>query len=529
MVRCQSKDGAVSIVFNNCFSVSINVFIRQLMLVCIALLCSLTVAHAQSFRLSGVDFNKSEYLDAKQLQSVVAPYMNRPIVFSDVNKMIKNVENLYQAKGIVTASVVIQPQEVVNGGVLKLTLIEATTEVAVYKARSEFQKNLLQINFPEEIGEHPDYDDITKRLRFFQVAYGVLPSIDFAPGRAPGTATKAVNLTVEKQSSWVAALDNYANDGEDRTRFTITRNYFDLTGKLDSLTASASATAGGFRLNASYALPVGAYGGRLFFGGSYSDTMVVAGPFAVTAAESQSTELNSFYSQPFKVTSDGYYQFQVGVNLVNTGSAVSGRDFQDVKLMELEGRVSTVKSFAKSAVSADVGIKIGQSKSGVAASNDGTFALLSANAAYTRSLNDAFSLGISGRMQVAPGQSLPSSRRFSGGGLSNLVGYPDDVRTGENGITTRLQINCDAPCFKGDIATYRPELHAFADVGYIDTFRGGATELGENSTLSSIGVGGNFSVKNTVVTMQVGIPLNETTGFTDVNKPRFYAGVNYRF
>lgn len=488
-----------------------------------------TVAFAQSFQLSGVRFNDSAYLDDAALQGAVAPYLNRPIVFDDVSRMIGAVEQLYRSEGVVTASVVLQPQEVNDGGVLRLTLIEAVTENVAYDARTSYQEDLLANVFPPVLQAFPDYDEITNQIRFFQIAYGVLPAVSFAPGQAPATAVQTIGLEVAPRADWRLDYDNAASEGEDRNRLTLTRSYFDFSGRLDSLSASASITAGGFKISGDYRLPVGPYGGKVGGTATYSQSEIVAGPFAATQLETQAAEVAAFYAQPFWITDDRLFQFQIGINASNTQSTISGVSLQDTTLADIDGRVTMAQSYEKAALSVEAGLRIGNASSQEASASDGGFVLGFANGAYDRVLTDRFAFRVVARAQLAPDQNLPSGQRFSGGGVGSLVGYPDDVRTGDSGITGRLQLTCSAPCFSGSTDIYRPEIYAFADAGYIQTFRGDDASVDEEDPLYSIGMGGSFEIGQAAFTASVGLPLAETTGFDDINSPRFYVAMSYNF
>ncbi len=487
------------------------------------------VAQDQTFQLSGVRFNESVYLSDDALQGAIGPYMNRPIVFENVERMMADVEALYAARGIVTASVVLQPQEVNDGGVLQLTLIEARTEAVVLDAATGYQQNLLGNVFPTTAGTFPDYAAMTRQLRFFQIAYGVLPSISFAPGQSPASTIQTVSLEAPQQSGWSVQLDNHANDGQDRNQLTIARSYRNFSGRLDQLSASARLTAGGFGLDGQYRIPVGPAGGTASLSAAYSQNEVVAGAFASSGLETQSVELAANYAQPFWVDEDSFYQFQIGLNASNTKSTISGVALQDNTLLDVDGRVIFVRSLENAAFSAEAGLRIGYATSASESETDGGFALAFGKAAYDRKLGERFRLGLTARAQLAPDANLPSGQRFSVGGLESLVGYPDDVRAGDSGLSGRAELVCTFPCFGEGFATYRPEIYGFADFGYVDVFRGDDASISEEPWLFSVGIGGSFVVRDAVVTTAVGVPLMETTGFDDVGEPRVYAAVTYAF
>lgn len=484
---------------------------------------------AQTFTLSGVTFNDSVYLEDDALQDAVAPYMNTPIAFENVTAMIDDVTTLYREQGIVTAAVVLEPQDVVEGGVLRLTLVEAVLEDVSYQTETPFQEQLLGSVFDESTGDFPDYDSLAAKIRYFQIAYGAVPSIGFEPGEQPRTTRQMVALDVPSISNWATSIDNYGNDSEGRTRLGVNWNKNNLTGRLDNAAASASITAGGFSVNGRYSIPVASFGGVMAFSGSVAQKEVVEGPFAAAQSGSSSKELGLQYKQPFWVQSDRFYQFQIDLTGNNAVSTIADEVLQDTTLLYMDARVVMARSYPLASLSADVGVRFGEATSTQTATTDGSFQQLFANLAYNRTLTPRFSGLVSTQFQYAPDQNLPSALRISTGGLGSLVGYPEDVRSGDSGLLTSLQLTCNAPCLGGVDAPIQNALFAFADVGLIQTFRGPEVALDENETLYSAGIGGTFQYGKAIGNIKIGWPLEETTGFTDVNSPRFYAGLTYNF
>lgn len=486
-------------------------------------------ADAQTFTLSGVIFNESVYLEGEDLQATVDPYLNTPLTFGDVSAMIDDVAQLYVAMGVLTATVVLEPQEVAEGGVLALTLVEAVLEDISYQARSDFQEQLLENVFQEEVGDFPDFDRLAQQVRYFQVAYGQVPSIAFEAGQAPQTTRQAVSLEVERRADWSVSLDNHANDGEGRARLTLARNIFDLTGRLDSLAASVSLSSGGFSIAGTYRRPVASFGGMMSVAATISQKEVVDGPFAAARLATDTMEFSANYTQPFWVQADRFYQFQLGATLNRSNSTILGVPLQETSLSYLDARVSMARSYPRASLSADLALRFGSASSATLATTDGSFVILLANAAYSRVLSDRFSLLLSGRLQLAPDQNLPSSMRISAGGLGSLVGYPEDVRTGDSGFTGRIQLSCNAPCIGDPSSRIQNQLFAFIDFGQIEVFRGPNANLVDNPTLYSAGFGANFQIGNAIANFTLGVPFTETTGFRDAGTPRIYAGVTYRF
>lgn len=491
------------------------------------------MAVAQTFQLSGVIFPPSDYLAEDELQAAVAPYLDRDIVFADVEKMLDAVQALYLKRGIVTARAIIEPQDVVDGR-LRLTLVEASIDTVRVEGAEQTRPEFVLDRLSTEVGAKPDFDTLARDLRLFDIAYDIRPRLTFAPGLTTGTASAVVTIEEPARWSWIASYDNFAVEDLGRNQLSLTGTVRSLTGMRDTLTARLAATAGSEALSVFYKRPVGLRGGSVNLAASVSHTEVVRGEFSILDVQTDEASLSIGYAQPFRIGRDRYWTWQAAVNVETSESALAGTPLQAGELVELDLGIGYRRQGAASAWSLSVGVKLGEVDTGSASLTDGPFALLYGDLSYARRVSSRYVFDADVDWQIAEGQNLSVKRRIAAGGSASLRGYPKDIRSGDSGAVARLQLACPAPCFAEtdeapsilDTASLSP--FAFVDMALIRPFAAPGGTADRNDFLASAGVGARVGSGKVGLLGYVGVPLVQATGLTDMN-PRLYLGADYAF
>ncbi len=490
-------------------------------------------AEAQQFQLSGVVFSPSGYLAEADLQAAVAPYLNRDIVFADVEKMIDAVQALYLRRGIVTARAIIEPQDVVDGR-LRLTLVEASIDEVRIEGGARTRPNFVLDRLSTQVGGKPDFDELARDLRLFDIAYDIRPRLTFSPGLTTGTATAVITVDEPDRWVWIASYDNFAVEDLGRDQLSFSGTVRSLTGVRDTLTTRVALTEGSEALSLFYKRPVGLRGGSVNLAASVSQTEVVRGEFSILDVQTDETSLSVGYAQPFRIDRDRYWTWQAALNYEALDSRLAGTPLQAGDLVELDFGVSHQRQTATSAWGLSVGAKIGKVDSGTGSLTDGTFALLYGDASYARRVSSRYVFDADLDWQIAEGQNLSVRRRISGGGSASLRGYPKDIRSGDSGAVARLQLACPAPCF-GDPDEAPSILNsigfapfAFFDMALIRPFAAPGSTADRNDFLASTGVGVRLGADRVALLGYVGVPLIKATGLDDMT-PRIYLGADYAF
>ena len=503
--------------------------LRAQVLLCAATAWFAVVApvQAQQFQLSGVEFSKSDYLPEAELDRAVAKYLNRDIEFSDVQKMIADVQALYLARGVVTARAIIEPQEVADG-VLKITLVEARLDAVKVLGLKDTRPEFVTSRLSPQPGVKPDFEALARDLRLFEIAYDIRPKLSFSPGATPGTATAVVTVDEPRRLSWVASYDNSAAQALGSNQLSFSGTIRSLTGQRDTLSAKLALTAGSQALSLFYTRPVGMKGGKISTSATYTQSKIVKGAFSIVDVTSKELKFSTGYSQPLWIGTDRYWTASGDLNFERSNSQVAGAALQTTGLAEVDLSLSYQRQKLGQAWAASGGLKLGTVRSGNVSASDGFYYSLYGNVNYARKLGKRLVLDANLDLQYAEGQNLSVKRRFTGGGASTLRGYPKDARTGDSGAILRLQVNCPAPCLKQSPTLSRIAPFAFVDLGYIKPFKAAAAPVDNKHMLASSGLGMRMNFDKLALLGFIGVPLLATGGQPKPS-PRLYLGADYAF
>jgi hemolysin activation/secretion protein len=492
----------------------------------LSLLGTTLPAAAQGFSIRAVDFTDSAYLSEADLQAVAARYTGRTITFEDLQAMLAEVQQLYTAAGIVTAQAVLPPQDIVDG-TLRIQLVEAAIESVEIEGFERTDAEFLRGNLTLPEGELPDFEQIERDLRIFDIAHDVAPQLSFVAGGTPGTTRVVISGTEPAPTRWIASLDNFGREETGEWRASLFGRWSSVSGRRDILSLQAQFSEGARFAAVGYSVPVGPRGGRLIAAASYGRSDIIAGEFEVINLVSDLQNVGIAFTRPFAVTGTSHWTFEGGVGYERNTSTTTGLTFSDITIRGAYAAVSYDRSFALSSLSAGVGLRSGSASAEETTETEGSFYALYGYLDYARRLtrNMVFEADITA--QLAPDENLPVARLFTVGGPTTLRGYPNNIRGGDSGFLARLQLSRAEPIERGDFA-YRP--FGFFDAALVVPYR---TEGGidtDQDLLASIGGGVRMQYRDSAtVLLMAGVPLRETQGFTDTGKATVYFGVDYQF
>lgn len=486
-------------------------------------------ANAQTFSLNGVTFDQSAYFEEAELQATVAPYVGRPITFQDLSDMIAALQAKYQAAGIVTAQPILPPQTLDNG-ILHIALVEATIDTVEVDGLERTSPEFLRRTIALVPGEQPDFEQIERDLRIYELTHDIAPQIGFRPGATQGTTTAIISGEEPQPFKLTFSLDNFGRKETGRERATVFGRWASVTGLRDTLTFSLQGAEDANSVSLGYSRPVGSAGGRLVFGASYSDASVLTAPVSGVTVLSKTHSGSIGYRQPFAVTPTSAWFFNTNVQAERSESRVDGVTFSDVELYDLFVGVSYQLREIGRSLSFDVGLRMGDADAFGNSSTEGRYNILSLGGAFAQQVTSDLVLEGSLRGQLAPGENLPVARLFGAGGTNSVRGYPENVVSGDSGLQLRVQLVKSTPYRIPGAGNLGVKPFVFYDGAFVRPYRVAGATLPKDEVLHSAGIGMRVNYrKNLTGLMMMAVPLTNTQTFKDKHDPKFYFGLDYSF
>lgn len=486
-------------------------------------------AWAQGFQISEVRFNKSAYLEETALQEIAHGVVNRPIVFSDLQAMIVEVQGLYSVRGVLTARAILPPQEI-RDGVLRVELVEASVSEVRTEGFERTKPEFIARTISLEAGGLPDFELLEHDLRVYEISHDLVPLLSFAPGDAPGTTVAIITAEEPDRFQWTFSVDNFGTEATGEYRASVFGRWASVSGWRDVLSMQLQASEGSYSGSLGYSRPVGPEGGRIIGTLSYADSSIIEGVFEPVSILSNSITGSVFYRRPMRVRPYSHVVFEGGMSGEVSTSTIEGEDFSDVTLGEFVVQGAYVRRFDTALLSATAGVKAGYSDAKDTSETEGEFYLGYVAVDYTRRLADKALLDLSLTGQYAHGQNLPVARLFSVGGAPSVRGYPNNIRGGDSGLALKTQIS--------PLKNYEPESmkdisfspFAFVDAAVVVPYRIDGSINSEQDFLASIGAGVRVDWKGQASgLLMVAWPQIDTLGFDAKDTTEVYFGLDYRY
>jgi len=230
------------------------------------------------FVLTGVDFDRSDYLSRTELDALVQPLIGREIAFAELQSVVDRINQLYAARNLTTARAVLPAQQV-EGGRVQIRLVEGRIGATTVEGGSARSRRYAQGRGSLEAGTLASPTALEEQLRLFNLNNDAQLRARLQPGADFGRTDVA--LTVQEPPRFGADLfvDNngFASTGEAEVGVVL-RGYR-LLGDADRVSLVGVASRGVRSGNLSLSTPIG---DRIRVGasGSYGRTRVIFGPVA---------------------------------------------------------------------------------------------------------------------------------------------------------------------------------------------------------------------------------------------------------
>jgi len=395
-----------------------------------------TQAGAATVTVSRFKFSGNVLLSEAQLDAVVAPFLNQPLTFAQLQQVTSEVAAAYRAQGWLVRAYL--PKQEIENGVVTVQIIEAVFGKATIQGaqpeRVEASRLIAMVNAAQSSGAPLSAANVDRALLLLDDLPGVSVTGNFIEGKDQGQTDLVLTTLDEALVVGNVSLDNYGSrfTGAERLSANLSVNSPAHLG--DLLSANLLNTQGMDYQRLGYSVPIGpgglrasAYYSQLRYAliGSFAalgstGTATTAGlslSYPLVRTQLQNLNLNLSFDDKNLENSANKLTSAYGIRVVNL--AMSGNRFDTVG-------GGGVTSASLSMSSGDV-------------STTGSFSKLNLNLSRQQTISNSLSMVVAVAVQAAD-SNLDSSEKIYLGGAGGVRAYPSSEAGGSAGRTFSLEL-----------------------------------------------------------------------------------------
>lgn len=472
----------------------------------------------KQFRLEGVTL-----LPEADLLAVVAPWLNKTLNLTELNKAADAIAQYYQSQGLL-AQAFIPPQKIESDGVVIIKVLEAKLGAVNVETEGEtrFDKSMVAkyILYRNPIGQFVQTKTIEEAIYVINEMPGMAVNTELAPGENDGEITLNVKAADTPLVTGSATASNYgsASTGQEQGMVNLSLN--NPLGIGDQLSVNGFKTKGTNYSQASYSAPIHESGLRL--GASISDMKYhTVNEFTGSLGSSKTSGLNLSYpllrSQTTNANATLAYDHKSYVNSLTSG--VTNSDY-NVKTWTLGFSGNHYDGWMGGGIStASLSMTKGKWTNplwdATATNNygqytDPTYSKLSFSLSRNQQLitdQTVLAASLSGQRAAS---NLDTVERFFLGGPNGVRSYPSSQGSGDHGTMLNLEVQQQLPA---GIVGY-----VFYDKGWVQQYKSESIyqqvnaqyfKAGNNYSLAGYGLGAKYTYQSFTINSFYAIPIGD--------------------
>jgi hemolysin activation/secretion protein len=394
-------------------------------------------------------FTGNTLLSAAQLAPALAPYLNRPLNFTQLEGAAAEVANTYRNAGWLVRAFL--PKQDVTDGALTIHIVEARFGGAsldgVEPRRATFAQIQRIFATQQPTGALLNADALDRALLLADDLPGVAVAGNLVQGQNEGETGISLKLSDEALASVDTSLDNDGSRSTGAERLNATLYLNSPAGWGDQLIATATHTEGSDYLRTSTTVPLGNDGWRTGASVSTLRYRLVAPEFAALNGKGTSDSVGLEASYPLirsrarnlnlhlnverkRFNNESIDQLQSDYTSTSASVGLSGNSFDTAG-----GGGANSASLTLVAGSMDLGsLQVGENPE-----REGSFTKLRYALSRQQTLSSALSLygNLSGQ---SANTTLDSSEKLSLGGSGGVRAYPSGEGSGSSGQLAALEL-----------------------------------------------------------------------------------------
>lgn len=443
---------------------------------------------ALQFFVGRIDFEpRSELLKPEELEALAAPYRGRTLRFSDLRELVAKINELYRARGIVTAQAVLPPQEIKDGVVL-IRLVEGRVGRIRLEGNDSTRAGYVTDRLKLKPGMLMDLPVLERDLLRFNRSNDAQLAAELRPGEAFGQTDVAVAVHEPKRNDLRAFADNAGSEPTGENRFGVSYLRRSLMGRRDDLSLSLVRASGHEGYYGYYGFPVGVLGTRVTLGLFEDRTEIKEGPAAGLGISGRASAQSVSLRHPAWVRPAYAVDALLSYTRRETKNDISGVTLSESELEAWSAGAELQWALARSSWLASAQYVSGNDSEVSLA--DRQYALWRGTLRLSQAIGSSWNLYSGLYWQLTSDELLPSSEQFYLGGESSVRGFGPAVLGGDQGYALNIELHRALDLLRAE--ALRTSGFLFFDYGKVRPFRP-AGSVATTDSLSSAGGGFNFA------------------------------------
>jgi hemolysin activation/secretion protein len=411
-----------------------------------------------TFVLTSVTFSPSAFLSEAELAAIAAPYVGRPVDFSQIQALINAVNARYSEMGIVTASASLPPQDI-EGGVLQVELIEGKVGAVSMEgvARSnDYLSRRIRLEPGEVVDVRRLGGTVSTQNRIGDAKVRTI----LQPGTEFGQTDVTLSVTEPARNSLDIFADNHGSRTVGRYQLGALFQHYGLLGIDDRIKLYGVWAEGNVAGNASYTFGIAPTGARVGLSYSRSQIRIIDGAFSVLNVTGSSQGGGINLAQPVFASGPWLGIVNVGGTVTNSITLQGGIAVTDN--LTWKGSAGVTLNYYGERLAFSVSPYYARSHTDlrtVGTTQDVHF--FAGSASLTALLPGDLVLQGSGSWQVASQLLVTGDQLFQIGGPSTIRGYDPDAAAGGSGYYASLELHRGVDAIEG------LDLFTFVDFGQV--------------------------------------------------------------
>lgn len=435
------------------------------------------VVTIREFRLAG-----NTLLGSEELLPVLAPYLNRPLRFGDLQDAAAAVARRYREAGWIARAYL--PEQDIKDGIIIIQIVEAVFGSLRHEGDESGRVSRALI---EEIFQHQqapgralNADALDRALLLADDLPGVTVAGNLAQGRGPAQTDLILKAAGEPLLTGEAALDNTGTRSTGQERLTANLSLASPLRLGDQMTGNLIHSEGSDYGRIAYSLPVGADGWRIGINASELNYRLIQAPYHRDRDRGSSSSIGLDINYPLirsrlsnLFVSASHERKHFDNRLAAAADGIASRYDMHLGTLALSGNLFD-KLGGGGANSASLAVVVGRRDEGISVRAQ-NFSKLRYSLSRQQVITETLSLYAALAGQQAS-KNLDSSERFYLGGANGVRAYPASEAGGSSASLANLELRWRLP--EG------LSLAAFLDSGAVRNYE----NAGNNYSLSGGGL-----------------------------------------